>query len=60
MTLRTGHAGSVGSGLVRVHRTLSPRRHYPTLHIKPYRRSPLQRLAWIFGFAAPEAGRRTS
>lgn len=30
---------------------LAARRHYPTLRIKPYRRSPLRRLQWIFGFS---------
>jgi hypothetical protein len=30
---------------------LTPRRHYPTVRLKPFRRGPLGRLAWIFGFA---------
>ena len=30
---------------------LTPRRRYPTLRVKPFRRSPLSRLAWIFGLA---------
>jgi len=33
----------------RVYR-LTPRRRYPTVRVKPFRRSPLKRLAWIFGF----------
>ena len=28
---------------------LTPRRHYPTVRLKPFRRGPLGRLAWIFG-----------
>jgi len=30
---------------------LTPRRHYPTVRVKPFRRSPLTRLAWIFGLS---------
>jgi hypothetical protein len=33
-----------------VHR-LTPRRHYPTIRLKPFRRGPLSRLAWIFGLS---------
>jgi hypothetical protein len=31
-------------------RSLKPRSSYPTLSIIPLRRSPLRKLAWIFGF----------
>jgi len=34
----------------RVYR-LTPRRRYPTVRVKPFRRSPLSRLAWIFGLS---------
>jgi len=34
----------------RVYR-LTARRRYPTLRVKPFRRSPLSRLAWIFGLS---------
>ena len=34
----------------RVYR-LTPRRRYPTIRVKPFRRSPLSRLAWIFGLS---------
>jgi len=30
---------------------LRPRRHYPTVRLKPFRRGPLSRLAWIFGLS---------
>jgi len=30
---------------------LTPRRHYPTIRPKPFRRGPLSRLAWIFGLS---------
>lgn len=35
-------------------KALAPRRHYPTLRIKPYRRGPLLRLQWIFGITPVE------
>jgi hypothetical protein len=31
-------------------RSLKPRSSYPTLSIFPLHRSPLRKLAWIFGF----------
>lgn len=30
---------------------LTPRRDYPTIRLKPFRRGPLSRLAWIFGLS---------
>jgi hypothetical protein len=35
---------------VQTHR-LTPRRDYPTIRLKPFRRGPLSRLAWIFGWS---------
>jgi hypothetical protein len=32
------------------HRMPKPRSTYPTVSLVPLRRSPLQKLAWIFGF----------
>ncbi len=38
------------SGPLGKHRPLKPRSSYPTLSVVPLHRSPLRRLAWIFGF----------
>jgi hypothetical protein len=48
--LGSGFDSAFGTREERVHR-LTPRRRYPTVRVKPFRRGPLSRLAWIFGLS---------
>jgi len=50
MKLSEGIAGLHAERSARIHK-LTPRRHYPTIRPKPFRRGPLSRLAGIFGLS---------
>ncbi|SHM52674.1 hypothetical protein [Rhizobacter sp. OV335] len=50
MRLAPRSPGSHQSSLARQHRALKARSSYPTLSMVRLGRSPLQKLAWIFGF----------